>query len=76
MPALHVRQIPASVVEALKRRASKHHRSLQGELHAILDEAARAAPPPDGLAPLKLKQSSSRRTDPWTREELYDDRGR
>ncbi len=76
MAALHVRELPAEVVAALKRRAAKHHRSLQGELHAILDRAARDAPPADALPPLKLKLSSQRRDDAWSREDFYDDRGR
>jgi plasmid stability protein len=35
-----IRNVPKGVLEALKRRAEEHHRSLQGELLTILEEAA------------------------------------
>lgn len=35
-----VRDLPERTLERLKRRARLHHRSLQGELHAILEAAA------------------------------------
>jgi plasmid stability protein len=76
MPSLHVRDLPEAVVEALKRRARVHHRSLQGEVQAILEEAARAAPPAEGYPPLELEMSRQASARPWTREDIYDDRGR
>ena len=36
---LSVKNVPASVAAALRRRAKQNHRSLQGELLAILSEA-------------------------------------
>jgi hypothetical protein len=63
------------VLDALKRRAKLHHRSLQGELHAILEEAARSTPRAT-MEPLRLRLSTSRSTRPWSREEIYDDRAR
>jgi plasmid stability protein len=41
---LAVKNVPDEVAEALRRRAASHHRSLQGELLAMLHEAAVAAP--------------------------------
>ena len=76
MTALHIRDLPDPVLEALKRRATAHHRSLQGELHAILHEAATVAPPADSYPPLELVMSRARATEPWRREDFYDDRGR
>lgn len=76
MRSLHVRDLPEPIVEALKRRAKQHHRSLQGELHAVLEEAARVAPPAQGMKPIQLKLSKSTSSQPWTREDIYDDRGR
>ena len=35
---LSVKAVPDNIVQRLRHRASKHHRSLQGELLAILDE--------------------------------------
>ena len=35
-----VKNVPDDVVDKLRRRARRHHRSLQGELMVILEEAA------------------------------------
>jgi antitoxin FitA len=37
---LSVKHVPREVARRLKARATRHHRSLQGELLAILSEAA------------------------------------
>ena len=36
---LSIRNVPTEVAEALRRRAARHHRSLQGELMALLHDA-------------------------------------
>lgn len=36
---LSVKNVPDDLVEKLRKRAKRHHRSLQGELMAILEEA-------------------------------------
>ena len=41
---LSIKNAPDDVVQRLKARAARHHRSLQGELMAILEEAVQ--PPP------------------------------
>jgi plasmid stability protein len=41
MPALHIRDVPSDVVEALKERAHSSRRSLNAELVALLTEGAR-----------------------------------
>ena len=38
---LSIKNAPDDVVARLKRRAARHHRSLQGELLAILESAVR-----------------------------------
>ena len=38
---LSIKNAPDDVVQRLKDRAARHHRSLQGELMAIIEEAAR-----------------------------------
>lgn len=38
--SLSVKNVPDRVAELLRKRAEHHHRSLQGELVAILEEAA------------------------------------
>jgi plasmid stability protein len=45
---LSIKNAPDDVVRRLKARAAQHHRSLQGELLAILEEAAR---PQEALTP-------------------------
>ena len=46
---LSIKNAPDDIVARLKERAAKHHRSLQGELMAIIEEAVRA---PDRLTPM------------------------
>lgn len=38
---LSVKNVPDKLAERLRQRAASHHRSLQGELLVILEEAAR-----------------------------------
>ena len=45
---LSIKNAPDEIVERLRKRAAKHHRSLQGELLAIIEEAVRE---PTRLAP-------------------------
>lgn len=42
---LSVKNAPDDVVRRLKERAARHHRSLQGELLAILEDAVRSPRP-------------------------------
>jgi plasmid stability protein len=43
--SLSIKNAPDEMVRRLKERAERHHRSLQGELMAILEEAVRASRP-------------------------------
>lgn len=47
---LSVKNVPDMLAERLRRRATSHHRSLQGELLAILEEAAQPSLTIDDLA--------------------------
>lgn len=38
---LSIKRVPDELAERLRERAKRNHRSLQGELRAILEEAAR-----------------------------------
>lgn len=40
MTNLSIKDVPESLAEALRRRAARNHRSLQGELMAIIERAA------------------------------------
>ncbi|RJP25267.1 MAG: hypothetical protein C4529_01400 [Deltaproteobacteria bacterium] len=44
MPQILVRDLDDVLVERLKRQAKRHHRSLQGEVKAILIESAGMTP--------------------------------
>lgn len=37
---LSIKDVPDELAQALRERAARHHRSLQGELMAIIEEAA------------------------------------
>jgi plasmid stability protein len=76
MPAVQIRDIPPEVIAALKRRAARHRRSLEGELRDILAVLARNEPPPPPLVPLDLKFSKASAPTAWRREEIYGDDGR
>ena len=76
MPGIHVRDLSEDTVRALKRRALAHHRSLQGEVTAILTAAAKAAPPEGGYAPIRLHHVDIGGGANWTRDEVYGDDGR
>ena len=51
MPNLSVKDVPEHWAEALRQRAERNHRSLQGELMAILERAATEALPAAALVP-------------------------
>jgi plasmid stability protein len=40
MPNLSIKDVPESLAEALRQRATRNHRSLQGELMSIIERAA------------------------------------
>jgi len=53
---LSIKNAPDDVVQRLRERAERHHRSLQGELMAIIEAAARVdhlASPADVLAQVR-----------------------
>lgn len=44
MKSVLIRQIPEDVLDGLKKRASRHRRSLQQEILLLLEESARMQP--------------------------------
>ena len=76
MKSLHIRDVDPNTLEALKRLAKSHRRSLQGELHIILERAARTAPPEQLEAISWITVETGRATSTWSRNEIYDDDGR
>ena len=76
MSSIHIRDVAPETLQALKRLARIHHRSLQGELHTILERAARMAPPDESVRTLSLVTVKTGHTTSWSRDEIYgpDDR--
>jgi plasmid stability protein len=48
---LSIKGVPEEIVERLRTRALRHHRSLQGELMAIIEEAVNE---PSKLTPMQV----------------------
>ena len=46
MPNLSIKDVPETWAEALRQRAARNHRSLQGELMAIVEQAVEGATRP------------------------------
>jgi plasmid stability protein len=71
---LSIKRVPDDVARRLRRRAEQHHRSLQGELMAILQEAvasaqAGASLPREATAPA-YRAAGSRRIAPASESAL------
>ena len=76
MKSIHIRDVDPEVIARLKKLARMHHRSMQGELRAILAEAAERVPVADdadtgGLVTVNLPGKQT-----WKREEMYGDDAR
>lgn len=77
MKSLHIRELPEETLFALKRRAERHHRSLQKEIRVLLQEAAHMqAPEESGPPELRLRTVSTCGTANWDREGIYGDDAR
>jgi len=75
MKSILIRDVEPDILEKIKRLARSHRRSLQGEIHAILDRAARLAPE-ETRERFELVTVNTGGTSRWNREEIYGDQGR
>ena len=69
---LSVKNVPVEVAKRLKERAERNHRSLQGELLAILEEAGHRRLTLDDIAELAKKlgiKSDRNESTQWIRED-------
>jgi plasmid stability protein len=73
MPALHIRDVPAETIAALKRRASRRGHSVQQELREILERVA--VEPVSGARPrrLELRTVATGRSGTFQRDDFYGD---
>ena len=67
MPNLSIKNVPDEVLDKLRERASRHHRSIQGELMALLsaalDSRASGGEPPGAHDVQKMRRSGTRRIE-------------
>ena len=75
---LSIKGVPEAMAERLRARAERHHRSLQGELLAIVEQAAASDSGPAATAPAPLAatgRASGVRQQGWrTVEDLVAER--
>ncbi|MCY4189381.1 MAG: hypothetical protein OXD30_12950 [Bryobacterales bacterium] len=76
MSSILIRDVAPGTLRALKLLARSHHRSLQGELQAILARAASMAPPEAEQRRLQLVTVKTERSCQWGRGTVYGDDGR
>jgi hypothetical protein len=75
MKSILIRDLPEQTLENLKQLAAYHHRSLQGELHRILEEASRRTPNLNSGS-FKIKTVNTGMQGTWSRDEIYSDDAR
>ena len=76
MPNVLVRDVEISVLEKLKQRASQNGRSLQSEVHFIINYFVKNEPLSDAEVAAKIKDSLRGREHSDSAELLREDRER
>lgn len=74
MPNLSIKNVPENLLEELRERAMRHHRSIQGELMALLSTAL--ASPREGGAQSTIEAPTMRRSGTRRIEEIAAERRR
>lgn len=73
MKSLHIRDVDPDIIKKLQILAKIHHRSMQGELRAVLTEASRRASAVVLDAELDLVTVNTGNESVWNREDYYND---
>ena len=73
MKSLHIRDVDPDVIKKLQILAQIHHRSMQGELRAVLTEASLRASAVMQDTELDLVTVSTGKESVWNREDYYND---
>ena len=76
MKSILIRDIDQKTLYALKRLARAHNRSLQRELHEIVERAAAFAPTVEPVSTLDIITVKTEGESTWRREEIYGDEAR
>jgi plasmid stability protein len=76
MAAIHIRNVPESVVAALRERAAQRGHSMQQELLQILEAAAAEPPAGQRVSPIRLVTVKTTGDHTWSRTEIYGDEDR
>jgi plasmid stability protein len=76
VPAIHIRNVPASMLNALRERAAAHGRSIEQEVLEILGAATAEPIPRQTPSPIQLVTTRTSVNTTWRREDIYDDEGR
>jgi plasmid stability protein len=71
MPNLSIKDVPEPLAEALRQRAAQNHRSLQGELMAIIQQAVQPGTPPAGQSNAPVRGT---RRGTKTIEQIFEER--
>lgn len=72
MKSIHIRDVDPEVMNRLKILARLHHRSMQGEIRAVLAEAVRRVPEYGPEDELDIVTAASEGETTWRREDIYD----
>lgn len=80
MPNISIKDVPDKWAEALRKRAARNHRSLQGELMAIIEMAANEASPgistqPTTIAARAASSGAAPRFEPLRSHDRLDNPG-
>lgn len=73
MPSLHIRDLDDHLLAALKARAARQHRSVQGEVKALLEAAIRNEDTPDEPRRIVVHTVAVGGTGNFSRAEIYGD---
>ena len=76
MPAIHVRNVPESLIIALRERAERRGLSMQRDILEILQAAAAEPVAVEVRSPIQLIKVKTSGTSTWRREDLYGEDGR
>jgi len=73
MKSLHIRDVDPDIIKKLQILAKIHHRSMQGELRAVLTEASLRASAVMQDTELDLVTVNTGKKSVWNREDYYND---